>query len=375
MQLMLTGSLSRERIKLIRRQNVPVLLDEFKTVHSIFSDDARNMQAIHASSVDLVVTSPPYPMIGMWDELFTQLNPQIGRYIMDNSPDLAYDLMHQELGMVWNEVYRVLKPGGIACINIGDATRTVGGEYRLYPSHSTVSASMRDIGFYESPSIIWRKQSNSPNKFLGSGTMPPGAYVTLEHEYILLFRKPPRRQFSGTGEKKIRSESSYFWEERNQWFSDLWENVKGVRQGLSDAETRKRSAAFPFEVPYRLINMFSVAGDTVLDPFLGTGTTTLAAIASMRNSIGYEKEPELCNRVIENALKGTESLNEYLEKRIQRHLDYVKNTEIKGSAFSYFNEHHGFPVKTRNERDLCIRKVKSIHPGSSGNAITAFHSL
>lgn len=352
-------------------RNVPVLLGEFTTGHSIYSEDARNMLALQDTSIDLVVTSPPYPMIEMWDDVFSEMNPEIGIHLRKEQADDAYDLMHRELNRVWEEVYRVLKPGGIACINIGDATRTIGGEYRLYPSHSTISSSMRALGFYESPSIIWKKQSNSPNKFLGSGTMPPGAYVTLEHEYILIFRKSPKRQFSSVQEKKIRSESSYFWEERNQWFSDIWENVKGVRQTLYDVETRKRSAAFPFEVPYRLVNMFSVAGDTVLDPFLGTGTTLFAALASMRNSIGYERESELSAKAIEQATESRELFNDFVENRIQKHLDYVKNAVDKGTSFSYFNENHGFHVKTRNERDISIRKVESILKNSSENSIIA----
>lgn len=349
-------------------------MGEFTTGHSIFSDDARNMRALRNASIDLVVTSPPYPMIEMWDGVFSEMNPDIGTYLRKEKADHAYDLMHLELNRVWGEVYRVLKPGGIACINIGDSTRTIGGEYRLYPSHSTISMSMRELGFYESPSVIWKKQSNSPNKFLGSGTMPPGAYVTLEHEYILIFRKPPRRLFSNAKDKKIRSESSYFWEERNQWFTDIWENIKGVRQALSDVETRKRSAAFPFEVPYRLINMFSVEGDTVLDPFLGTGTTMFAAMASMRNSVGYERESELSKRAMEGAIENRDVFNGYLEKRLQNHRDYVKYAESKGISFSYFNENHGFLVKTRNERDTYIRKVESILRDSSGNALSASYS-
>jgi len=91
--------------------------------------------------------------------------------------------------------------------------------------------------------------------------------------------------------KKCRKESSYFWEERNVWFSDIWK-LKGVRQLLNDKNTRNRSAAFPFELAYRLINMHSIREDTVLDPFAGTGTTTLASIASSRNSVVYEIDPD-----------------------------------------------------------------------------------
>lgn len=329
------------------------------------------MEELPDGSVDLVVTSPPYPMIGMWDDVFSSMNPEIGENLKENRADLAYDLMHRELGKVWSEVYRVMKPGGIACINIGDATRTIGSEFRLFPSHSTISIAMRKLGFHESPSIIWKKQTNSPNKFLGSGTMPPGAYVTLEHEHILIFRKPPRRQFTGDQERKSRLESSYFWEERNAWFTDVWESIKGIRQGMSEVGARKRSAAFPFEVPYRLINMFSVVGDTVLDPFLGTGTTTFAAIAAMRNSIGYEREKELSGKTVESTSSISEFLNEQIEKRVHLHSEYVKKMEGEGSLFSYFNENHGFRVKTRNERDTILKKVHEIILAATGNELLA----
>lgn len=331
------------------------------------------MKGVPGGCIDLVVTSPPYPMIEIWDRVFSELNPEIGKYLEKGMPDPAYDLMHQELGKVWSEVYRVMKPGGIACINIGDATRSIGGEFRLFPSHSSISMSMRNLGFYESPSIIWKKQTNSPNKFLGSGTMPPGAYVTLEHEYILIFRKPPRRQFPGDEEKKTRSESSYFWEERNAWFTDIWNDIKGTRQGMTDVDARKRSAAFPFEVPFRLINMFSVIGDTVLDPFLGTGTTTFAAIASMRNSIGYEREKDLSTKTVEWALSAGEFFNSQIQKRIRQHSDYVKKVDDGGSHFLYFNENHGFKVKTRNERNLILRGIREVSLMDSGEGLLAFY--
>src|SRR5690606_1592163 len=137
------------------------------------------------------------------------------------------------------------------------------------------------LGFANMPNILWRKQTNAPNKFMGSGMLPAGAYVTLEHEWILVFRKAGKRTFRSEAEKKLRRESAFFWEERNTWFSDLWD-LKGVKQKITNSGSRDRSAAYPFELPYRLINMYSVKGDIVLDPFLGTGTTALAAMATER---------------------------------------------------------------------------------------------
>lgn len=165
------------------------------------------------------------------------------------------------------------------------------------------------MGYCVLPDIHWRKQSNAPNKFMGSGMFPAGAYVTYEHEYILVFRKGGKRVFKGA-EKALRQKSAFFWEERNVWFSDLWD-IKGTSQIITAAKaSRDRSAAFPFEIPYRLINMYSAEGDTVLDPFAGLGTTTLAAIASNRNSLGVEIDEDIAALAIENISGTVSGLNQ-----------------------------------------------------------------
>ena len=129
---------------------------------------------------------------------------------------------------------------------------------------------MARAGFTSLPDILWRKPTNAPNKFMGSGMLPAGAYVTYEHEYILIFRKGGKRAFDRPPRRRqLRRRSAYFWEERNVWFSDVWTDLTGDAPGSRRRETRARSAAFPFELPYRLIQMFSVYGDTVLDPFAG----------------------------------------------------------------------------------------------------------
>ena len=166
-------------------------------------------------------------------------------------------------------MHELLVHGGIACVNIGDATRTINKVFKLYPSHVRIAQSFLDLGFQSLPGILWRKPTNAPNKFMGSGMLPPGAYVTLEHEHILIFRKGNKREFKNQDKKQNRQESSYFWEERNKWFSDIWE-LKGEKQFLKKKENgRMRSGAFPFELVFRLISMFSTNGDVVLDPFLG----------------------------------------------------------------------------------------------------------
>ena len=243
------------------------------------------MDEIDPESVHLMVTSPPYPMIEMWDEIFSSINKEIGVCLKNGNGKKTFDLMHDELNRVWKEVDRVLVNGGIACINIGDATRKINDSFQLYSNHTKITQYFLSMNYQALPLIIWRKSTNKPNKFMGSGMLPTNAYVTLEHEYILIFRKGGNRKFS-QDDKLNRNRSAYFWEERNNWFSDVWFGLTGVSQNLNDKELRKRSGAYPFELSYRLINMYSVQGDTVLDPFLGTGTTTISAICSNRNSIG-----------------------------------------------------------------------------------------
>jgi modification methylase len=233
-----------------------------ESIHKIYFQNANKMNVIESGSVALIVTSPPYPMIEMWNELFVQPSKAIQNALNAGKGMEAFELMHQLLDPVWREVYRVLTPGGIACINIGDATRTLGDNFILYPNHARILNAMVKIGFTPLPEILWRKQTNAPNKFMGSGMMPPGAYVTLEHEHILILRKGAKREFHRDVDKQNRRESAFFWEERNHWYSDVWMDLKGTTQKLSENNARLRSAAYPFELPYRLINMFSVKGSS-----------------------------------------------------------------------------------------------------------------
>ena len=193
------------------------------TNHKIFLQSAQNMHTIEDSSIDLEVTSPPYPLIEMWDELFSMQNPEIRKSLDQQNGKEAFRLMNDELNTVWGEVYRVLKNGVIACINIGYAVRTIDTEFQLYPSHAEIITYCRKLGFVSLPEIIWRKQTNAPNKFMGSGMLASGAYVTLEHEYILIFRKVENRVFNTPEAILLRQQSAYFWEERNTWFSDIWD--------------------------------------------------------------------------------------------------------------------------------------------------------
>jgi DNA modification methylase len=331
-----------------------------KTRHQIFFENSKDMRTIPSQSIDLVVTSPPYPMIKMWDEMFAGQNRRIRDALAEDKNLLAYDLMHRKLGHVWNEVYRVLKNGAIACINIGDAVRTIGNDFMLYANHSRILTYLLDIGFAALPLILWRKQTNAPNKFMGSGMLPAGAYVTLEHEYILILRKGSKREFESTAEKKLRRESAIFWEERNSWYSDVWLDLKGITQKLQSDNSRLRSAAFPFEIPYRMINMFSVKADTVLDPFLGTGTTMRAAMTAGRNSIGFEMEDSFRKTIFADRDDMVQFSNQIISDRIDRHMDFVRNRYKTKGEFKYINKHYNFPVVTQQEKELLLNPVAKI---------------
>ncbi len=341
------------------------------TYHRIINTDSANLSQIDAGSVNLIVTSPPYPMIEMWDEMFISQNPEIENLISNGQGEDAFEKMHSVLNSVWNECNRVLADNGFVCINIGDATRTLNNEFKLYSNHSKIINYFTKLGYSVLPDILWRKQSNSPNKFMGSGMYPAGAYVTYEHEYILVFRKGGKRIFKGE-EKRLRQKSAYFWEERNVWFSDLWD-IKGVSQTVkNNANTRLRNASYPFEIPYRLVNMYSAEGDTVLDPFCGFGTTNLACMASNRNSIGVEIAPEIAAAAIERITTDASTINTLIENRLCNHLNFIASLSDEKKEKCYLNTPHSFPVKTKQETSIHIQMLKSIAKAEENNVICTY---
>jgi DNA modification methylase len=239
------------------------------------------MDEVQDGSVHLTVTSPPYPMVAIWDEFFSEASAS------------TYDAMHEYLNQTWKEVERVLAPGGIACINIGDATRTRDGLFHLYPNHSRIIENFEKLGFVTLPYVLWKKPTTKPHykgkgAFLGSGFLPPNAYVTLDMEYILIFRKGAPRAFQPKDPQRYKSR--FTKKERDEWFSQVWD-VQGVRQSVDGLE--RRVAAFPEEIPRRLISMFSILGDVILDPFLGSGTTLKVAMMLGRKCVGYEKQKQM----------------------------------------------------------------------------------
>lgn len=328
------------------------------TQHQIVIANSNNMDFVESASVNLIVTSPPYPMIEMWDNLFIDQDNTIENDLKNGKGYSSFLKMHEILNKTWKECDRVLADHGFICINIGDATRTVGGEFQLFSNHSRIIEFFSDLGYSVMPDILWRKPSNSPNKFMGSGMYPAGAYVTYEHEYILIFRKGGKRTFKGK-EKECRQKSAYFWEERNVWFSDLWE-IKGTSQILNSSTIRNRNASFPFEIPYRLVNMYSAENDMVLDPFCGLGTTNLACMAAHRNSIGVEIDNGIADLARERLDVSVNDLNKIIKSRISAHLNFIASLPEEKKAKCYQNYLHKFPVKTKQEMAIYISTVSNV---------------
>jgi DNA modification methylase len=332
-----------------------------ETLHRMIFADAAQMKDLKEKSIDLVVTSPPYPMIEMWDALFRAADEKIDKALKQLDGDQAFERMHGLLDKVWQELRRVVKPGGIVCINIGDATRTINGRFKLFANHARIISAFGSLGFDQLPTILWRKTTNAPNKFMGSGMLPPCAYVTLEHEYVLIFRLGGNREFITEDKKQKRRQSAYFWEERNNWFSDVWFNLIGATQRLRNGKTRDRSGAYPFELPYRLINMFSIKGDTVLDPFLGTGTTMLAAMCAGRHSLGYEIDPEFQPVILEKAAGLLDLAHETVQRRLDAHRDFIRKRSENGGEIKNRNGFYDWAVITRQESELRLEQVRNLH--------------
>ena len=336
-----------------------------KTHHQLVNQNSNNLRSIASSSVDLIVTSPPYPMIEMWDSIFINQDPTISNALALGQGVIVFEKMHRILDRVWSECDRVLSHNGFICINIGDATRTVNGVFHLFPNHARIISVFMNMGGYcLLPDIHWRKRCNTPTKFMGSGMYPAGAYVTYEHEYILIFRKGGKRLFDKQ-RQSLRRESAYFWEERNTWFSDLWD-VRGIPQPLPATSTRKRSGAFPFEIPFRLINMYSIKQDTVLDPFCGLGTTLLACMATERNSIGVELDKSVFDLAKKSLSVSHSALNQIIAERLQYHKSFIDSLSPDKRKRCYLNRHHGFLVKTRQETDLSLRFLSAVTPVTDG---------
>lgn len=246
------------------------------TTHRLCCRDARDLSFLKDESVHLVVTSPPYWTLKEYPPHLQQLGA-----IED------YETFLSELDKVWSECARVLVPGGRICCVVGDVCipRKRVGRHHVFPLHADITVRVRKLGLDSLTPILWFKIANGAIEAEGNGAgfygkpYQPGAIVKNDFEYILFFRKGGTYRSPSMVQKALSMLSK---EEMKSWLRTAWTDVKG------ESTRRGHPAPFPLEVAERLIRLFSFAGDTVLDPFVGTGTTSLAAMNVGRNSIGID---------------------------------------------------------------------------------------
>ena len=266
--------------------------------HLLVNGDARDLSWIPDQSVHLALTSPPYWTLKKYNEHPDQLG------------DIAdYQSFHDELEKVWKHVYRILVPGGRLVCVVGDVclSRREYGRHVVMPLHADIIVRCGRLGFDNLAPIIWYKIANAAYEverggggFLGK-PYEPNAIIKNDIEFILMQRKPGGYR-KPTVDQRVRSKLRK--DEYQEWFRQIWT--------LGGASTREHPAPYPTELAYRLVRMFSFVDDVVLDPFLGTGSTTLAAIRAGRHSIGVELDPKYFNDTVER-VSATSSQDAFLD--------------------------------------------------------------
>lgn len=256
------------------------------TKHKIIFGDSRNMSSLADKSVQLIITSPPYWQLKDYGD-----KNQIGF-------NDSYEDYINNLNLVWQECCRVLQDGCRMCINIGDqfARSAYYGRYKVIPIRTEIIRFCEHLGMDYMGAVIWQKtttmNTSGGGAVMGSFPYPRNGILKMDYEFILIFKKlgnPPKPT------KEQKEQSAMTKEEWNKYFSSHW-NFNGVKQ-------LEHIAMFPEELPKRLIKMFSFVGETVLDPFLGSGTTALAAKNLGRNSVGYEINKDF-GEIIKNKVCG-----------------------------------------------------------------------
>lgn len=264
-----------------------------RTTHRLINTDARELSFLNDNSIHLAVTSPPYWNLKKYNDTPHQLG-----HIGD------YETFLDELRKVWEHVYRLLVPGGRLVCVVGDVcvSRKRFGRHLVFPLHADICVMCRKIGFDNLNPIIWNKISNASyevsngSRFLGK-PYEPNAIIKNDIEFILMQRKPGGYRKPS---EKQRAQSRIAKEDFDKWFQQIWT--------ITGASTRKHPAPFPLELAERLVRMFSFTGDTVLDPFCGSGTTMIAAAKHTRNSIGIEVDPQYCRMAAKSLQKESSNL-------------------------------------------------------------------
>jgi DNA modification methylase len=261
-------------------REIEAALPGIPTHHDLWCHDARELNFIPDNTVHLVLTSPPYWTLKTYNPSPGQLGDIVG-----------YDDFLAELDRVWRHCFRILVPGGRLVCVVGDvclSRRKNAGEHTVVPLHASIQEHCRAIGYTNLAPIIWNKIANAVYEAEGNGggflgkPYEPNAVIKNDIEFILMERKPGGYRSPSLAARLLSVISA---ENHRAWFQQIW-------TGLTGASTRQHPAPFPLELAERLIRMFSFVGDMVLDPFLGTGTTTVAAARWGRNSIGVEVDPE-----------------------------------------------------------------------------------
>lgn len=252
------------------------------TSHYLFHGDARSVNHLEEDSVHLILTSPPYWKLKRYNDLPGQMG-----HIE------SYEDFLDDLDIVWKKLFKALVPGGRLICVVGDvclSRRKNNGEHTCVPLHSSIQEHCRKIGYSNLAPIIWHKIANASyevegnTRFLGKPYEPNGI-IKNDIEYILMLRKPGGYRKPS---RKARILSVISDPNHKTWFKQIWSDIPG-------ASTKEHPAPFPLTLADRLIRMFSFVGDTVIDPFMGTGTTNLAAALAGRNSSGFEIDPEYFN--------------------------------------------------------------------------------
>lgn len=308
----LPGSLAELKVgqtdipRIARRPDLMADIDEalsqIPTTHHLVRGDARKMTALHPGSVHLVLTSPPY-----WNLKRYEHDPgQLGH--MPN-----YEEFIDELAKVWKRCFDLLVPGGRLICVVGDvclSRRQNDGRHTVVPLHASIQETCRRIGFDNLAPIIWHKIANAVYEVGGSGGFlgkpyEPNSIIKNDVEFILMQRKPGgyRKPDTATRLLSVISAENY-----QSWFQQVW-------AGLTGASTKDHPAPYPIELAQRLIRMFSFAGDVVLDPFVGSGTTSIAAARSGRNSVGYEISGVYHRRALVRVQEETSTLFKHPELR------------------------------------------------------------